>query len=136
MSLTIFGQPCMPLKKRVQPKHRKRLVIGFLSLILSGNIGYVIEELRQRIRKAGNKLTSKQIEDVQAAIRYDENHWRYMRYNECLEAGYPMGTGMIESACGHIVKDRLEVDGARWKTQGAEPVLQLRCIYNGNESSQ
>ena len=108
-------------------------VCYWLTLILSGKVGYVIGGLRQRITKMGDKLTSKQIEDVQAAIRYYENHRSYMRYDEYLQAGYPIGTGVIESACGHIVKDRMEVAGARWKTQGAEPVLHLRCIYNSNE---
>ena len=105
----------------------------WLTLILSGKVGYVIGALRQRLTKAGNKLNSKQIEDVEAAIRYYENHRCYMRYDEYLKAGYPIGTGVIESACGHIVKDRMEVAGARWKIKGAEPVLHLRCVYNNNE---
>ena len=64
-----------------------------------------------------------------------ENLRQFMHYDESLEAGYPIGTGVIESACGHILKDRIEIAGARWKTNGAEPVLHLRCIYNSNEWS-
>ena len=105
----------------------------WLTLILSGKVGVVIGALRQRITKSGKKLTSKQREDVEAAIRYYVNHRQYMCYDEYLEAGYPIGTGVIESACGHIVKDRMEIAGARWKTNGAEPVLHLRCVYNSNE---
>lgn len=107
----------------------------WLSLILSGQVGYVIGALRQRLTKKGNILSLKQIEDVQAAIRYYENHRQYMHYDEYLEKGYPIGTGVIESACGHIVKDRMEVAGARWKIKGAEPVLHLRCVYNNKEWS-
>lgn len=107
----------------------------WLTLILSGKVTSVIGALRQRITKSGNKLTSKQKEDVQAAIRYYENHRQFMHYDEYLEVGYPIGTGVIESACGHIVKDRMEISGARWKANGAEPVLHLRCIYNSNEWS-
>lgn len=105
----------------------------WLTLILSGKVSSVIGALRQRITKSGKKLTDKQKEDVQAAIRYYENHRQFMHYDEYLEAGYPIGTGVIESACGHIVKDRMEIAGARWKTNGAEPVLHLRCIYNSDE---
>ena len=105
----------------------------WLTLILSGKVGYVIGGLRQRLTKKGNSLSSKQIEDVQAAIRYYENHRSFMRYDEYLDEGYPIGTGVIESACGHIVKDRMEVAGARWKIKGAEPVLHLRCVYNNND---
>ena len=102
----------------------------WLTQILSGKVRYVIGGLRQRITKTGNKLTKKQFEDVQAAIHYYENHRSYMRYDEYLEAGYSIGIGVIESACDHIVKDRMEMAGTRWKTQDAEPVLHLRCIYN------
>lgn len=105
----------------------------WLTLILSGKVGYVIGALRQRLTKKGRKLSSKKRESVEAAVRYYENHRNYMRYNEYLKAGYPIGTGVIESACGHIVKDRMEIAGARWKMKGAEPVLHLRCVYNNGE---
>ena len=105
----------------------------WLTLILSGKIGYVIGALRQRLTKKGKNLSSKQRESVETAIRYYENHRDYMRYDEYLKAGYPIGTGVIESACGHIVKDRMEIAGARWKIKGAEPVLHLRCVYNNGE---
>ena len=107
----------------------------WLTLILSGKVGYVIGGLRQRLTKKGNKLSKKQRENVEDAIRYYDNHRPYMRYDEYLKSGYPIGTGVIESACGHIIKDRMEVAGARWKIRGAEPVLHLRCVYNSNEWS-
>lgn len=109
------------------------LACHWLTLILSGNVGYVIGALRQKLTKQGKKLNSEERKAVEAAIRYYENHREYMRYDEYLKAGYPIGTGVIESACGHIVKDRMEVAGARWKIKGAEPVLQLRCVYNNGE---
>ena len=54
----------------------------WLTLILSGKVSFVIGALRQRITKSGNKLTSKQKEDVQAAIRYYENPRQFMHYDE------------------------------------------------------
>ena len=111
----------------------QRTACLWLTQILSGRVNYLIGALRQRLTKKGKKLNSKQRENVEAAIRYYENHRHSMHYDEYLEAGYPIGTGVIESACGHIVKDRMEVAGARWKLKGAEPVLHLRCVYNNNE---
>ncbi|OVE81060.1 hypothetical protein BVY04_02115, partial [bacterium M21] len=53
-----------------------------------------------------------------------------------LEAGYPIATGVVESACGHLVKDRMEKSGARWKIEGAEAMLRLRSIFaNGDWQS-
>ena len=55
-----------------------------------------------------------------------------MNYDDYLAKGYPIGTGVVESACGHIVKDRMDMSGARWKIVGAEPILKLRCL-NAND---
>jgi hypothetical protein len=40
---------------------------------------------------------------------------------------------VIEGACRHLVKDRMDITGARWGLHGAEAVLQLRAIrVNGD----
>ena len=44
-------------------------------------------------------------------------------------AGYPIGTGVVEGACRHLVKDRMEQTGMRWRIAGAQAVLSLRAIY-------
>jgi hypothetical protein len=56
-----------------------------------------------------------------------------MRYDEYLAQGWPMGTGVIEGACGHLMQDRLEQSGMRWTKAGAQAVLDLRAIQlNGH----
>ena len=50
------------------------------------------------------------------------------RHGQCLARGWPIGTGVIESACGHLVKDRLQQSGMRWTKDGAHAVLDLRAI--------
>ena len=35
---------------------------------------------------------------------------------------------MIESACGHLVKDRMEQAGMRWTKDGAHAILDLRAV--------
>jgi hypothetical protein len=42
-------------------------------------------------------------------------------------------TGVVEGACRHLVKQRMEVTGARWSLQGAEAILRLRALrMNGH----
>jgi hypothetical protein len=56
-----------------------------------------------------------------------------MRYDEYLAQGWPMGTGVIEGACGHLMQDRLEQSGMRWTKAGAQAVLDLRAVrLNGH----
>ena len=51
-----------------------------------------------------------------------------MRYDRYLAQGWPIGTGVVDGACGHLVKDRLEHAGMRWTKPGAEAVLDLRAV--------
>ena len=52
----------------------------------------------------------------------------YLRYATALAKGWPIATGIIEGACRHIVKDRMDITGARWALDGAEAVLKLRAL--------
>jgi len=45
-----------------------------------------------------------------------------------LAAGLPIATGVIEGACRHLVKDRMDITGARWGLDQAEAILKLRSL--------
>jgi hypothetical protein len=57
----------------------------------------------------------------------------YLKYDKFLAAGYPIATGVIEGACRYLIKDRMDITGARWGLQGAEAVLKLRAIISCND---
>ena len=56
-----------------------------------------------------------------------------MKYDEYLAAGYPIGSGVVEGACRHLVKDRMERSGMRWLPSGAQAMLDLRATYLNGE---
>ena len=58
---------------------------------------------------------------------------RRMRYDEYLRLGCPVATGVIEGACRHVIKDRMERAGMRWKVPGAQAMLNLRTIYTNGD---
>lgn len=101
---------------------------------LQGKIGYVIGGLRQRATK--QKLGKRRQKKLQAIITYLENHRQSMRYDQYLARGFPISTGAVESACGHLVKDRMEKAGARWSIRGGEAMLRLRAIYASGHFDQ
>ncbi|MCP4153408.1 MAG: ISKra4 family transposase, partial [bacterium] len=37
--------------------------------------------------------------------------------------------GVIEGACRHLVKDRMDITGARWRLKSAEAILKLRSLF-------
>jgi hypothetical protein len=52
----------------------------------------------------------------------------HLRYDTALERSWPIATGIIEGTCRHLVKDRLDITGARCGLSGAEVVLKLRAV--------
>ena len=63
---------------------------------------------------------------------FSKNRGR-MRYHEYLRQGYPIASGVIEGACRHVVKDRLERTGMSWTPSGAQAVLHLRAIATSDQ---
>jgi hypothetical protein len=95
--------------------------------LLEGRVGYVIGGLRQRLTK--HALTGSRRKTLESVITYLENNREHMRYDEYLAAGYPIGSGVAEGACRHLVKDRMEQTGMRWTVAGAQAMLHLRATY-------
>jgi hypothetical protein len=52
----------------------------------------------------------------------------FMDYHRYLALGWPIGTGVVEGACRHLVKDRFEQAGMRWSLSGAQTLLDLRAV--------
>lgn len=73
-------------------------------------------------------LSAKEREAVDRCACYLLKYREFLHYEQYLAAGYPIATGVIEGACRYLVKDRMEITGARWRLAGAEAVLQLRSL--------
>jgi hypothetical protein len=107
----------------------EEFVTARLRMLLEGKLGYLIGGLRRK----GASLRGSKRKQLQAVIRYLENNREHMRYHEYLAAGFPIGSGVAEGACRHVVKDRMEQTGMRWTVEGAQSLLHLRAIYlNGD----
>jgi hypothetical protein len=77
--------------------------------------------------------TATQRQAVRRTIGSYQRHRPSRRDDEYLARGWPMGTGGIEGACGHLVQERLEPSGRRWTNAGAQAVLDLRAVrLNGH----
>jgi hypothetical protein len=61
------------------------------------------------------------------------NYSPYLQYDKALAEGVPIATGVIEGACRHLVEDRMNLTGARWRLSGAEAVLRLRALRSSND---
>ena len=108
-----------------------RWVEDRLRMLLDGKVGSVVGGLRQTLTK--RKLRGSRRTTFREVIGYFDRNRSRMRYDEYLAAGYPIGRGVIEGACRHRVKDRLERAGMRWLPDGAQAMLDLRATYLNGE---
>jgi hypothetical protein len=102
--------------------------------ILKGESASVIRGLRRM--GTDHQLTGPAKKTLAGICSYLQKNADRMHYHEYLAAGYPIATGVIEGACRHLVKDRMERSGMRWTLAGARAMLQVRAIFiNGNWSA-
>jgi len=99
--------------------------------VLQGKAGIVAAAIR---RKATNlNLDPNQRANADRAADYLHNKRPYLDYPTALTNGWPIATGVIEGACRHLIKDRMDITGARWGLQGAEAILKLRAIRSNGD---
>jgi len=99
--------------------------------VLHGKASQVAAGIRRRATTYGYSPAERAGADE--AARYLDNKQDYLDYATALAKGWPIATGIIEGACRHIVKDRMDITGARWGLEGAEAILKLRAVIaNGD----
>ncbi len=95
--------------------------------ILKGEVDSVVRGLRWM--GTHRSLSKKRANRLQRICTYFRNNARRMRYDQYLEEGYPIASGIIEGACRYVVKDRMERTGMRWILNGAHSMLALRSVH-------
>jgi hypothetical protein len=99
--------------------------------ILAGRAGIVAAAIRRKATCL--KLDPARRKGADTCADYLLRKRRYLDYPTALARGWPIATGVIEGACRHLVKDRLDVTGARWGLAGAEAVLKLRALRSNGD---
>ena len=99
--------------------------------VLKGKAGIVAAAIRRKATLL--QLPEEKRVKADRAADYLLNKRPYLDYPTALENGWPIATGVIEGACRHLVKDRMDITGARWGLQGAEAILKLRALISNND---
>jgi hypothetical protein len=99
--------------------------------VLRGEVAGVVQGLRRMGTLWG--LKGAQQKTLAQVCAYLSKNRERMRYDEYLAKGYPIASGVIEGACRHLVKDRMERAGMHWTPVGAQAMLDVRSTYvNGD----
>ena len=129
--LEYLGKAALCFYDEGSPQARE-FVIERLRMLLQGKAGRMIGGLKQMLTKQDLSGTKRRC--LEQVIGYLERNRKHMRYEICLEKGYPIGSGVIEGACRNLINDRLELTGMSWTLRGAESVMRLRAVHINNDS--
>jgi hypothetical protein len=105
-----------------------------LRRILRGEVSQVAAGIRRSATKRG--LSRARRKGADDCARYLLTYKALMRYDAYLAAGLPIATGVIEGACRHLVRDRMDITGARWGLEGAEAILRLRSLVASGDFAE
>ncbi len=108
------------------PQATERWVQQHANRVLEGHATKVAGSIRRQATNA--RLDPTQRKPADDAAGYLTTLAPYLDYPTALQSGWPIATGIIEGACRHLIKDRMDITGARWGLAGAEAILKLRAI--------
>ncbi|MEO8083649.1 MAG: ISKra4 family transposase [Ardenticatenales bacterium] len=63
---------------------------------------------------------------------YFERHREHLRFPDFKEAGLPLGSGFVESACKWLIQQRFKGVGIRWSRDGFNHLLLLRLAWTND----
>jgi hypothetical protein len=95
-----------------------------LAWLLENHLDNLLDDLSTQ----ATGLPTPQQETLAHVAAYLHRNRPFMDYQRYLALGWPIGTGVVEGACRHLVKDRFEQAGMRWSIAGAQTLLDLRSV--------
>jgi hypothetical protein len=111
--------------------HAETWVHDHARSVLAGRASVVAAAIRRKATR--NHLDAAKRKPADTAAAYLLNKKAYLDYPTALARGWPIATSVIEGACWHLVKDRMDRTGARWSLAGAEAILKLRALRSNGD---
>jgi hypothetical protein len=92
--------------------------------------GEVWEGRSEGVEEHLRELVAQGRDDEDQTLRkcadYLQTHQHRLRYHLFRAAGWPIGSGVVEGACKHVIGLRFKRQSTRWTRAGARAVLHLR----------
>jgi len=108
-------------------KESHKWVSERLREVLRGRAGIVAGGMRRSATL--RELDEETRKPIDSCAKYIHNHKAFVDYDTYLASGLPICSGVIEGTCRHLINDRMDLTGARWRLERAEAVLRLRSIW-------
>lgn len=101
-----------------------------------------LKGMKKKFRKEGGVKVIKSLErlskgntgeKLRLTIEYYQNNINRMDYPSYETEWYHITSSTVESACRHVVGDRLKRSGMRWEEEGAQYITSLRLKWKNDE---
>jgi hypothetical protein len=101
------------------------------TLMLTSQTKQLITALRHQADAPETTAVAQEV--LHKVANYFERNQTRMDYKTYLANGWPIASGVIEGACRHLVKDRMECSGMHWNQPTAEAMLALRAVAENDD---
>jgi hypothetical protein len=110
----IWGQETTEGKKQIQLWKR---------WLLKDKAPQLVEQAKAQLARSLD--TAK----AEKEISYLQNNFERMTYGTFRQAGYFIGSGVVEAGCKTVIGQRMKCSGMFWSEQGGQGILDLRCAF-------
>ena len=117
------GEVLQALIGKNHPDYKKRQR-RWAKRLLKDKVQALIEQARQECEG------KPQAQAVEEALGYFVRNVDRMKYGTFRQAGYFIGSGVVEAGCKTIIGGRCKQSGMFWSEPGAENILAFRCIHS------
>ena len=110
---------------REAPEGKKRIK-RWKKWLFKDKAGKIVEEAN------GELASALDTDKARKEIGYLQNNLERMTYGTFRQAGYFIGSGVIEAGCKTVVGQRMKCSGMFWSEEGGQGILDLRCAVLSN----
>lgn len=92
-----------------------------------GYVHRIIKEFGRLLKYASTPESAKPT--LKRVQQYLSTHLAHVQYRAFKKRGFPIGSGMVESACKWLIQQRFKGTGMRWSESGFNHLLHLRLAW-------
>jgi hypothetical protein len=92
-----------------------------------GYVHRIIQELGRLLKYPSTPTSAKPA--LKRVRQYLSKHLAHLQYRQFKKQGFPIGSGMVESACKWLIEQRFKGTGMRWSETGFNHLLHLRLAW-------
>jgi hypothetical protein len=110
-------------KETTEGQKRIKLWKGWL---LKDKAGEIVQQAKAQLERCLER------EKAEKEIGYLEHNLARMTYRTFRQAGYFIGSGVVEAGCKTVIGQRMKCSGMFWSEEGGQGMLDLRCAFLSN----